>query len=398
MKILYVTPFFSPAAYYGEAVENAYRLSLGCARLGCEVRVLSTDADGPRRTAPVELGKPILIDAGFEAIYAHRFLIGALAPSLPMRLMMEMRNAEVVHLFGLNIATALPTLVACRIFDRPLVWSPGGALNPWRGDSGGMGGPTRLERILAPRRLVMHAASAAEKEACAARIPAVAIATVPYGVRVPPESVRTPMEDRLRIGYAGRIEPRQALENLIGAAALLRDSGTAVGVTIAGEGGRRYLRYLRKQIQRLGLSSEVNLVEASLRGSARRHFFEQIDLFVMPSHQEHSAASVAEALARGVPVIAGEGTPWKALSEHGCGLWVKNDPNSLAGAIQQLAAMPLAEMGARGRQWIKQDFDWKLSARKMCDLYAALIFQRPLPDFATAAPEVRPEHAFAPAR
>jgi len=55
-------------------------------------------------------------------------------------------------------------------------------------------------------------------------------------------------------------------------------------------------------------------------------------------------------------------------------------------------------MGARGRDWIKRDFDWKSSARKMCDLYAALIFQRPLPDFVTAAAEVQSRHTLAPAR
>ncbi len=398
MRVLYVTPFFSPAAYYGEAVENAYRLSLGCARLGCSVRVLATDADGPRRTAPVETGKPILIDAGFEAIYAHRILFGAFAPSLPLRLLLEVHRAEVVHLFGLNAATALPTLIACKIFDRPVVWSPAGALKPWRGDRSGLGGPTWLERMLAPRRVVMHAASEGERDACAARIPGVAIATAPYGVRIPSESNREPGESRLRIGYAGRIEPRKALENLIGAAALLRNSGTSVAVTIAGEGGRRYLRLLRKRIERLGLGGEVSLVETSLRGSARRRFFDHIDLFVLPSHQEHSATSVAEALARGVPVIASEGTPWSALSEHGCGLWVKNDPESLADAVRRLAGMPLDEMGARGREWIKRDFDWKTLARKMCDLYAALIFQRPLPDFATAGAEVQSSHTFAPAR
>lgn len=398
MKVLYVTPFFSPAGYYGEAVENVYRLSLGCALVGCEVRVLATDADGPRRTAPVETGKPILIAAGFEAIYAHRILSGAFAPSLPLRLVLEVHRADLVHLIGLNLATALPTLIACKIFDRPLVWSPGGALQPWHGDRSGLGGPTRLELTLAPRRVAMHAASEGERDACAARIPSVAIATMPYGVRIPSESKREPDEGRLRIGYAGRIEPRKALENLIDATALLRDSGTRVTTTIAGEGGRRYLRLLRRRIKRLGLDDQVSLIETSLRGSARRRFFDRIDLFVLPSHQEHSAASVAEALARGVPVIASEGTPWSALGEHGCGLWVKNDPASLAGAIQRLAAMPLSELGMRGREWMRRDFDWKSSARKMCDLYAALIFQRPLPDFAMAGAEVQSRHTLAPAR
>ena len=46
---------------------------------------------------------------------------------------------------------------------------------------------------------------------------------------------------------------------------------------------------------------------------------------------------VAEALAHGVPVIASKGTPWSGVEAHGCGLWVENDPATLAAAIERMS-------------------------------------------------------------
>jgi glycosyltransferase involved in cell wall biosynthesis len=69
-----------------------------------------------------------------------------------------------------------------------------------------------------------------------------------------------------------------------------------------------------------------------------------------------STAPRAEALAHSLPLIAGKGTPWSGLEERGAGLWVENDAQSLARAIEKVAALPLPEMGARGRAWVKEAF------------------------------------------
>ncbi len=369
-----------PATYYGGAAENPYRLCLGVARLGCEVRVLTTDANGPRRTVPIEHGRDVLFAAGFEVLYAHRIMRGSAAPGLLTRLVPEVRRADVVHLTGFDPPTALPTLAACRILGRPLVWSPRGALQRWRGGSVRFAPRVipLLGRWLAPRRIAIHAVTPEEFAVCAARMPAGAAITIPNGVRIPAEPRHEPGDGRLRIGFAGRIEPRKALENLIDAGAILRDAGLEFSLAIVGEGEKRYLRALRKRIARRGLDEAIAIAGA-LHGAARRRFFERIDLFVLPSHLENFGTATTEALARGVPVIAGRGTPWRRLDERGCGFWVDNDPAVLADAIRRIATMPLAAMGARGRAWMREEFDWAAASRQMRNLYTALIHGVPLP-------------------
>lgn len=368
-----------PADYYGGAAENAYRLCLGVARVGCEVQVLTTDADGPRRTTAVEHGRDILVAAGFRVRYAHRLPYITVTPGLRLRLLLETRKADVVHLTGCNPTIAMPTLFACAVLRKPMVWSPRGALQRWRGARWriGPGVTATIGLRLAPRRIALHAVSEEERAACAARMPGIAVATIPNGVRIPPEPQREPGDGRLRIGFTGRLEPRKALDNLLAAAALLRAYGPAFSITIAASGEPRSQRELHARIARLGLGETVTIIDR-VSGPARRRFFEHIDLFVLPSHFENFGTTVAEALARGVPVIASRGAPWRKLEERGCGLWVDNNPEALAAAIQRMSTMPLAEMGARGREWMRREFDWSNAARRMCNLYAALSQDRPL--------------------
>jgi glycosyltransferase involved in cell wall biosynthesis len=105
----------------------------------------------------------------------------------------------------------------------------------------------------------------------------------------------------------------------------------------------------------------------------KRKLFEETDVLVMPSNTENFGMVVAEALAHRVPVIVSRGTPWRRVEETGCGLWVSNDPHSLADAIVRMSRMPLGEMGERGRRWMMQEFAWPTVANRMVNAYRSLL-------------------------
>src|SRR5437867_4609251 len=107
-------------------------------------------------------------------------------------------------------------------------------------------------------------------------------------------------------------------------------------------------------------------------GTAKRTLFESADVVVVPSYAESFCVVVAEALAHGVPVIASRGTPWRRVEEIGCGLWVENDPDSLAKAIQQMSRMALDGLGRRGQVWAKLKISGEAVASEMIKLYGGL--------------------------
>ena len=108
-------------------------------------------------------------------------------------------------------------------------------------------------------------------------------------------------------------------------------------------------------------------------GEAKERCFREADICVVPSFTESFGAVVAESLARAVPVIAGRGTPWRELEEIGCGLWVGNEAEELAQAIDQANTMPLTEMGRRGQEWMRRDFSWDNTAAQLIQTYRTLI-------------------------
>jgi glycosyltransferase involved in cell wall biosynthesis len=381
LKILHVSPYFMPARAYGGRVESLYRLCLNLARLGCEVRVLATNGDGPRKVLEVQTGRQIEVAAGFEVIYLGRLARHAVAPGLLMRLPFEMRGANLVHLSGVYSFPTIPTLLLCRLLRKPLVWSPRGDLLRWQGTRGRIAKRTWeiACRMAAPRATMLQLASEKEYNASLSRFPKFDATVIPNAVRLPANIKRTPGDGTLRLGYIGRLHAKKGLDNLLEACRILKTRDVALSLVIAGSGRARYTRALIRKITKLELNDLVRMV-GQVNGAAKREFFESIDLLVTPSHGESFATSVTEALAHAVPVIASRGTPWSRLAEKGCGLWVDNAPASLADAIAKIKTMPLEEMGRRGREWMAAEFSWDAAARAVCNAYAVMIQGKPALD------------------
>jgi glycosyltransferase involved in cell wall biosynthesis len=116
------------------------------------------------------------------------------------------------------------------------------------------------------------------------------------------------------------------------------------------------------------LTQEVRFT-GELPDAGKADFFAQLDLLVMPSHTENFGIVAAEALAHGVPVIASRGTPWAALVEHDCGLWIDNTPEELAHAIALLSHRDLRAMGERGRRYAQEAFGWDALCVRMIASY-----------------------------
>ncbi len=375
MRVLHVTPSFYPAYVYGGPVLSVHALCLALGQAGSEVRVLTTDANGPDAVLDVNRSREARLAERVRVRYCHRVMRHAVSPVLLSSLPAVVRWADVVHLTGVYSFPSIPTLIACRLLDRPMVWSPRGGLQRWAG--------SRRIRIksawdsvcgaLASRRLAFHATSEAEAEDCRREFPCHEAVVVPNGVEVPRTCARAASPGPLRLAYLGRLDPKKGIENLLRACHRLSAAGrVAWSLTIAGMGDARYTHTLRALIETLSLQDRVRMVGEVL-GETKQRLLCESDVLVVPSHVENFAMVVTEALAHGLPVIASRGTPWQRLDEVGCGLWVSNAPESLAAAIEQVCTMPFGEMGARGREWMMREFAWESVAARMGALYERLV-------------------------
>jgi len=376
MKVLHVVPSFYPAFNYGGPITSVYELCAGLVRHGCEVSVLTTDANGLGAVLDVAKDTPVTLPPGISVRYCPRIFRHSVSPQLLRQLVASMRWADLVHLTAVYNFPTFPTLAACRCLKKPLVWSPRGALQRWQNSRhpGLKTGWESVCRRLAPRSMVLHVTSEQEAEESQARFPGISAAVIPNGVELPPRLEHRNGSGGLRLLFLGRIDPKKGIENLLAACQSLSNAERRWSLTIAGSGDAAYTAGLVKNALNLGLREHVSFV-GEVRGQAKADLFAATDLAVFPSHTENFAMVVAEALAHGVPVIASKGTPWSGVEAHGCGLWVENDSATLAAAIERMSRMPLGEMGERGRRWMEEEFTWETVAREMLRLYGKLLLK-----------------------
>lgn len=375
MKVLQVTPGYHPAHIYGGPIESVHQLCRHLGQAGCFVQVLTTDTNGADSVLNVDTRNVIAIDENLAVRYCHRVWPHTVSPALVRALPSYVRQADVIHLTSVYSFPTLPTLAICKRFDKPVVWSPRGSFQRWPGTRRARAKALweALCRQLLPKKVMVHATSEQEAREIECRMGKIDLTVIPNGVLVPKVIHHTPRETHLRLLYIGRLHSQKGIEKLLHACRILLERrGTAWRLTIAGAGDQEYLRNLEALAASLSLAGQVTFL-GMVVGNEKEKLFEDADILVHPSYSENFGLVVAEALAHGVPVIAGKGTPWFNLEAHGCGLWVDNSPESLAAAIARLDVEPLREWGERGRDWMIKEFGWEKVAVNMCALYRGLV-------------------------
>ncbi|WP_322891584.1 MULTISPECIES: glycosyltransferase [unclassified Yoonia] len=371
MNILHVTPSFYPATFWGGPIFSTKAICDGIAVThGFDLRVLTTDAAGSAvgdRVRRVPL--PYRVD------YACRIAGHSIAPGLLAPLPAAMIWADVVHLTGTYSFPTLPVLALARAMGKPLVWSPRGALQATQDwpDAPRIKAKHLLERVaqvLRPTDTVLHVTAGVEAAQSVARLSGIQTAVIPNCVTIPHVAPRLYRpQGALRLMYLGRLHPKKGIDLLIAALpaqATLDIYGTGIPAH------ETALRAAAQDNTRIRFHGDV-------QGSAKTQAFARADLFVLPSHSENFAITVAEALAHGVPVLTTTGTPWQRLDMIGAGACIDLAHDDLATAIARLAKGDLAAMGARGRDWMIRDFSPDAMVAAFATLYRAL---------ATGAPQM----------
>lgn len=376
MNILQVIPSFYPALAWGGPIQSTYSLCNALAqRNDVKLCVLTTDASGPKLNDRLKVkSTPTDFSEGYRVYYCRRDLGSSFSVTMLRRLLPMIRWADVVHLTAVYSAPTIPTLVVCKLLNKPVVWSPRGALQRWEYSSRPF-----LKRfwemicnaLCNKERVTLHVTSEKEKLESLGRIGRASVVVIPNGVDAFAWE-REHSQGRaksLRLLYLGRLDRIKGIENLLAA---VKESDSSVTLVICGDGGNGYAGHLRALTHELGIADRVKF-QGHVTGEEKARCFADSDVFVMPSFSESFGLSAAEALSHGLPVIVSKGTPWNEVEKVGCGLRVDNTPQSLANAFSRIRQMPLEEMGRRGREWMSREFAWDVIAGKMFKVYEGLV-------------------------
>lgn len=377
IKVLHVTPAFYPAVYWGGPTYSVYGLcnALGEHTHDVELRVVTSDTAGVRLSDRVEYDSyPVRYEVGYDVYFHRRLICLSFAPGMIKSLIAMARWADVIHLTGVYSFPTIPTLLIAMLKRKPVIWSPRGALQRW--DSATHIGVKYVwERIcntlIRKGNCVLHFTTEKEAEESKSRLPKAIAVIIPNGITIPSISNKKLWRHhgRVRLLYIGRLHPIKGIENLLYSLANLPDEYI---LTICGVGDAYYEEDLHNLVEKLGLTERV-VFRGHVARDKKNQAFERADICVVPSYSENFGMVVAESLAHGVPVIASNGTPWSELDEKDCGLWVENDPEPMRNAILQIQRQDLESMGRRGRQWMKESYNWETISEQMLRLYKSML-------------------------
>jgi phosphatidylinositol alpha-1,6-mannosyltransferase len=201
--------------------------------------------------------------------------------------------------------------------------------------------------------------------------------------RFEPDSVaRAQMRARYHLGTRpvvvclSRLVPRKGQDMLIRALPAIRQrvDGTALVIV----GGGPYGDKLRRLAHDFGVAEHVVFTDGVPSDELPAHHA-MADVFAMPCRTRGSGLDVEglgivylEASAMGVPVVAGRsgGAP-ESVIDGTTGLVVDGwDVGAIAAAVGDLLADPerAAAMGAAGRQWVVDDWQWHTKAERLSQL------------------------------
>lgn len=201
--------------------------------------------------------------------------------------------------------------------------------------------------------------------------------------RFEPDPVaRAEMRTRYRLGdrpvvvCVSRLVPRKGQDMLIRALPVIRERVPGAALVIVG--GGPYRDALRRLAHEFGVADDVVFTDGVPSDELPAHHA-MADVFAMPCRTRGAGLDVEglgivylEASASGVPVVAGRsgGAP-ESVRDGETGLVVDGwDVGVIAAAVADLLADPdrAAAMGAAGRQWVVDEWQWKYKAQRLSEL------------------------------
>lgn len=212
--------------------------------------------------------------------------------------------------------------------------------------------------------------------------PAGRVTTIPCGVDLRLFTGLEQAEARRRLAldlttpmvlFAGRLDPFKGPDQLLQAAALLRQP-TRIVIVGGCLHGDKDLQQLRQLARKLRIEERVTFVGAQPREKMPL-FYNAADVTVVPSYHETFGLAAVESLACGTPVVATRAGGLMTVVQHGvAGFLVPRWPAAFAERIDLLLRDKAlyAQMSARTRPSVER-FGWSSVAHQVSQVYAELI-------------------------
>jgi glycosyltransferase involved in cell wall biosynthesis len=294
------------------------------------------------------------------------------SPRLTLAARRLARDADVITAHGFYQWTCVAAYLAARRGSQPLMLQPHGVFEPYQ--EGTSSRTKQTFRFLIGRRVLRRAAAivaASDSEAdgfhstLGTKCPDVLIA----GLGVPAGNLVAGHHDfsSRRVLFLSRVAEKKRLDKLIDAAALLRERGEPISLSICGDGSPDFVARLKARVP-----EDLQITWHGLvRDPERADIESRCALMCLPSDNENFGQSVTESMARGLPVVTTTATGAATHVRAADAGWVLDNPTvtALADCLSEAVDAPsrLNSMSSAAAQYARRELSWRAVARRWVD-------------------------------
>lgn len=391
MRILVCSPGFMPAQAAGGPPISTFNLCQGLRKVGADVRVVTTDWNGPTRLdVPTDCwthyeGLPVWYARNHGGPFMY-------SPSGARAVAEWMPRVDCVINSGtLWFHLGFASWRAAARNKTPSLSYVRGLLDSWAFNFK----PVRKRihwRLVGKRILrdstVVVALSESEREAIRALNVSTRIEVVPNGASAHPAcSSRTILEaslpalsGRRYVLFLGRIHKKKGLDVLLEAISIYRSEDSDTRFVAAGPVDPEYVGDWRQLLGRFGLTESI-ITPGPVSGALKTALFEYADLFVLPSRSEGLPVAVLEALAAGCPVVITKQCNLPEVGEARAGIVIEPEAAQVVSALRTLLKEEprRREMSDNARALARASFGWDVIAQRVLALCEEITRERAPP-------------------
>lgn len=366
MKILQITPSFSPSTAYGGPTKSVDNLCSALVKAGLRVDVYTTTANG-RDELDIESGVELININSVRNWYFKRITKdhSHFSPSLLYHVFMNAKKYDIVHIHSWWNLVAMPSVLLCLLRGVRPILSTRGMLSNYTFKNSKSFVKKVYHNLIGKRLLkfcILHVTSEKEKKEIENLIGFHNNFILPNIIKLPslnhnPIFVK---KSKFKFVILSRIHPVKNIEFFF---ECLADLKFDYAVDIIGDGDASYIRKLKKKADTLGIVGKINWLGHIEALNKKIKLLNQADLFIQLSLTENFGNSVIEAASVGIPVLVSK--------EVGVAKYVEN---LKLGYTSPLSKEKVVEMIERYNKLpLKEKYEFKQKVKKNTHKYFSTI-------------------------
>ena len=301
--------------------------------------------------------------------------------SLLPRFQHLLESVEGVHIHGLWEQSTLVAARSARQRRIPYLISAHGMLEPWALRNKRWKKliySALIERANLEGASCLHALTHAEAEEYRSFGCKAPIAIIPNGVRLPdtvsPDKFlaqHPALKGKRVVLFLGRIHFKKGLDLLVQAWKKIISRAPDAHLVLAGPDFEGTRARITAMVEAEGLGPHV-LFTGMLRDDLKWSALAAAECFVLPSYSEGLSVSVLEAMGLGLPVIVSDHCNLPEVATLGAGWVIPAEVAPLQAALEALlenSPGTNAAIGAKGRDFVRRNYNWSVVGRQMNDVY-----------------------------